>query len=279
MKNNSLSLSIVLGLLGLALATRTDIPYALWIGLSFIVVSGALFFVFLRIKEENDRRERDALLAKIAQIPDAIQTAGKRETEQLARLLEFVSDAFRKTIPELSNAQLARLTNMSNSLAAVNEDVNSSTRSIIEQINNYCNSTIQLIDELAKASAAVQSAAQMQLELNDRQLEQHTRQVEQNNRMYEMIIDDVRNTLAVVAESQHRFAEDVSDNVKKSMKSTENAIRELLLSLDHFSSRNTEAINNSIAGYKQFETLIHKTLEQMTSISDQDYELLKGLIK
>ena len=97
--------------------------------------------------------------------------------------------------------------------------------------------------------------------------------------MFEIIIDDVRNALSEFSESQLRISEDSNDNVKRTMKSTENAIRELIVSLEQVSAQNAEAINKSVAGYKQFEIFINRTLEQMSSISNQDYDLLKGLLK
>jgi len=230
MKNMLISFTAVTGLTGLALTMGVDYSNSLIIGPAFIIVSGILFFISLRIKDGKDEIARNALFEK------------------------------------LSNADiLSALEDVKKTLREMNDSANSYNTVLLGQIEKCNNSVLQLKDLLSEIPLNIKSTADKQLE--------------QQNHLSEIIIDDVRNVLSEFSESQLRISEDETKNVKKSMESVKNTIRELIMTMEQFSAQNAETVNESVSGYKMFETLINKALEQMTSISDQDYDLLKELIK
>lgn len=94
-----------------------------------------------------------------------------------------------------------------------------------------------------------------------------------------LLLDEVRNILTEFSEKQSESATDATDHINRTMRLTNEKLDGMALSLEKFSVKNADTIKKSVEGYKQFEVLMNKTLDQITSISNQDYDLLKDMIK
>ena len=225
MKNIAISASVVTGLIGLALTLRADIY-------SLFMLFGVLLFIISGV-----------LVFMFLRIQERNE---KTNHEALLENKKLFGDVLK-------------------TLGVINDGFSFHHNLLLEQLNKLNNSIDQANNTLPQIPAAIQSAAQKQLE--------------QQNSLYEIIIDDVQNTLNEFFETQLKTAEDLSDNIKRTMKSTDKTIKDLLLSLEQYAEQNTHTINNAADGYKQFEITTNKIINQMTAISKQDYDLLKDLIK
>lgn len=103
--------------------------------------------------------------------------------------------------------------------------------------------------------------------------------ISQQQNLYDIILENTKETLEDFLKNQSELAEDTASKIKRTMNKTNQALIELPSSLERFTSQNEATMKKAVDGFAQFETLMNETLVQLTSISNQDYELLKGMLK
>lgn len=274
------SMAAIAGLLGLALVMRTDISNLLPIGVALIILSGALIYISLSKLEKKAEVERKTLVESLS--PDEMKTTLK--------------DA---------------LVMISNNLLKLNETVNAHSNSLLKEINENHQSVLQIYEllkqipgcveqnservrlgalvaadrmhnEFASVSKQMTDAMQTNAEtfFEKQQIMSETiiSKLEEINSVIVAALDDTTDSLKESAEIQSNSAEDAVDKIKRTMKSTNDAINELIISLERLGIQNSEMMQNASNGYNQFEIVLNKSLEQMSSISKQDFDLLKELI-
>ena len=102
---------------------------------------------------------------------------------------------------------------------------------------------------------------------------------EQQQNLNEIVLEDIRETLTDFTKNQSENAEDFADSIKRTMNETNRSLHDLPLSLDKFSIQNLETMQKAAEGFSHFENLVNATIDQLTTLSSQDYELLKGILE
>jgi len=261
----TLSLSAILGLIGLVTAIQADFLGFLP-GISMIVVAGVLLFVSLRMMEKKNDAARAILLETLS--PNDVKTALENIAGNLDAINENIFTSNEKLLESMKDSRVSAVAFNTWLMEALDKFHNSTVASsqlMLDAESNSHNVLLQTNDLLVQVKETFHSELKAQLE--------------QQQNLFDILTDDVRNALMEFSDTQLSTAEDATSRINKTMKSTDTAIRDLLLSLEQFSTKNAETIKKSADGYKQFEVIVNKTLEQMTTISNQDYDLLKGFIK
>ena len=182
----------------------------------------------------------------------------------LCGFLFFISYKTQKETNELKYRFLLETLSLEEIKAALGTQ-NIHSNQILEKLSVSYDETIKTNEFLANLIAALQS-----------ELKTHT---EQQQNLNEIIIYDVKEALTEFTDSQSRNAEDFADSIKRIMNETNRALHDLPSTLEKFGAQSFETMQKSAEGFLHFENLVNATIEQLTAISNQDYELLKGLLE
>lgn len=302
-------LAIITGLLGLALTTRSDILYSFPIGSILIITCGVVAYIHFKFLHDDKKTKYDNLLEMLSL--EELKTSINSATEVLGTIVDNQNTHQQQLIEKISvnnnvtvtaNSLLETLTTtLQFELKSLAEQQSTASKSIFEAIlKSLCNleeCTTKMEDALASDLKAIDKTNTEVMEqikvlhsfssqaneligqvLSTLQTESKSIISQQQN-LYEIIFDDIKETLADFSENQSRNANDAIDRIKRTMNETNRALSDLPLSLERFNAQNAETMQKAVNGFAQFEVLMNDTLEQLTSISNQDYELLKGMLK
>lgn len=302
-------LAIITGLLGLALTTRSDILYSLPIGSILIITCGVVAYIHFKYLHDDKKTKHDNLLEMLSL--EELKTSLNSATEVLRTIVDNQNTHQHQLVEKISknnnvtvttNSLLETLTTtLQFELKILAEQQSTASKSIFEAaLKSLCNleeCTIKMEGALANDLKAIDKTNTEVMEqikvlhsfssqaneligqvLSTLQTESKTLISQQQN-LYEIILDDIKETLADFSENQSRNADYATDRIKRTMNETNRALSDLPLSLERFNAQNAETMQKAVDGFAQFEALMNDTLEQLTSISNQDYELLKGMLK
>ena len=302
-------LAIITGLLGLALTTRSDILYSLPIGSILIIICGVVAYIHFEYLRDDKKSKHDNLLEMLSS--EELKTSLNSAIEVLRTIVDNQNTHQRQLVEKISEEHNATsttntlletlMTTLQSELKILAEQQLASSKTEIESVEKYignleeCTNKLGnvLVDDLKTVgktntkvmeqikvlhSFSSQANELLGQVLSTLQTESKTL-ISQQQSLYEIILDDIKETLADFSENQLRNAEDVTDRIKRTMNETNRALSDLPLSLERFNAQNSETMQKAVDGFAQFETLMKDTLEQLTSISNQDYELLKGMLK
>lgn len=295
----------ITGICGLALTTRADVLYSLPIGISLIIISGVLIFVAIKSWEENANSERIALLEELSlkEIKKNIATTATN-LGVIADAQNIYTEQILEQLCENQNASLKANTLLEQLTAAIDQQLKlaqTTSEAILEAIGcfderrtktekeliNYVErfnetahkSNCEIVEHV-KVLHSISSQTNESLRLISTTLQGEAKTfIEQQQSLYEIILEDIKETLTEFAETGLRNADDTADSIKRTISETNRALRDLPLSLETFGIQNAETMRKSADGFNQFESLINATVEQLTSVSNQDYELLKEMLK
>lgn len=305
--------AVVTGMVGLAMMTRSDILYSTPIGISLIFICGILLFVTIKSREDSANLTRADMLEamslgdiklSLATIADMLNTIAESENTHSKQIVEKLSENHIVSLRANDLLEQIKATVQAELKSAVEDQAKSSRinlETILKAIDGFEThkeeSDREIIKLLKKFDEAVHesncklvervnelhsmsSQANESLGLILTTLKDETQTViKQQQQLYEIILEDIKETLTEFNETQLRNAEDNSDIIKRIMNETNKALKDLPLSLETFSTQNAKTMQKSAEGFERFEVLINATLDQLTSISTQDYELLKGMLK
>ena len=307
------TIAIITGLFGLAITTRSDVLYSLPIGSVLLVFCGLLFYFSQKTLNENDISKFNVLLEAISleeiksslltltetlkEVAETINSNNKQIIDMFSAkhdvalktnyLLEYFTTTFQseliafveqqvKSYNAKLDAIIITIGNFKESSILTENDLVKRTKIIIETIDKIDESINKQINSLHSISSQTEESLTQALSILQNATETF---IEQQQSLSEIIIDDVKETLAEFTNNQSRNADDVNDSIKRIMNETNRALQDLPLSLERFSTQSFETMQKSAEGFLHFETLINATLKQLTDISDQDYELLRGMMK
>jgi predicted nucleic acid-binding Zn-ribbon protein len=92
------------------------------------------------------------------------------------------------------------------------------------------------------------------------------------------ILNDTAKSLKETVESQTADMQDMADSFKGRMKSVNEALMDLQSAIEETQRETAGEIIKLSGAYKEFEVLIKAVVDQMTTVSNQDIELLKKII-
>lgn len=281
MNKTVISFAAITGLLGLAFVTRMDISILLPVGVVLIIISGVLIFISLNAWEKKAEAERKALVERLS--PDDMKTT-------LADALVMISNnlqTLNETMKSHSEYLLEQTNENRQSIVQIYELLNQIPRCLEQNSEQVCKGVAVTADrmhvEFESVSkhliADIQTYTETFFEKQqDMSVTIISKLVEITSAIVE-VLDDTSNSIKESSEALLNRADDSVDSIKSTMKSTNGAIKDLIISLERFGIKNAEIMNKASDGYKKFEIIMNKSLEQMSTISKQDYDLLKELVK
>ena len=281
MNKTAISFATITGLLGLAFVTRVDISMLLPVGVVLIIISGVLIFISLNAWEKKAEAEREALVERLS--PDDMKTT-------LADALVMISNnlqTLNETVKSHSEYLLEQTNENRQSIVEIYELLNQIPRCLEQNSEQVCKGVAVTADRMHVEFESVSNhlIADIQTYTETFFEKQQDMSVKIISKLEEItstivdLLDDTSNSIKDTSESLLDRADDSLDNIKSTMKSTNGAIKDLIVSLERFGIQNAEIMNKASDGYKQFEVTMNKSLEQMSAISKQDYDLLKELVK
>jgi len=302
-------LAIITGLLGLALTTRSDILYSLPIGSILIITCGVVSYInFIYLRDDKQTKHNnllemlslEKLKTSLNSATEVLKTIVDNQNTRHKQLIEKISENNKVTLT--ANSLLDMLTKtLQFELKSLAEQQSTASKSIFEAVLKSlynleeCTTKIECVlannlktidktnTEVMEEIKALHSFSSQANELLGQVLStletESKTLIAQQQSLYEIILDDIKETLANFSENQLRNAEDATDRIKRTMNETNRALSDLPMSLERFNAKNSETMQKAVDGFAQFEALMKDTLEQLTSISKQDCELLYKLLK